>query len=467
MNDFLKLILQELKNGLIFAIIAVVICAAIFQTAFLVFKGKYKNDRKFPWLKASLLLILAGWATALLYVTVLRVTSYGYSSVNLHLFRAWHEAWNHYAFKNWMNVLLNVAMFVPLGILLPIVLKRFRKWYLMLTVSIAATFAIEIIQYFSGRGIFDVDDLAANTLGAMIGFCIIMIYFSFREKKGTKPFAAYAALPILSLLLFAGTVVVYNVQPYGNLEDAAAYPVNVRNIEWQLNCDLMDADDAAQVYRAEMYDKESCDAFAEAFFERIGVKMQDISYYDKETWYANHSTPAHFLVVSHLDRSYKYTYVDTASSKMIWTETDEEIIKKLLASLGVEIPKGAEFAYEGDGWHCFSIEHMLDGETMIDGSARCRYSASGKLREVDNNISSYALCKNEAIISAQEAYQQIRNGKFNGEWIEHYEPDVVEVVSCELDYQIDTKGYLQPVYIFGLKMEAEGNIYTAMIPALK
>jgi len=114
--------------------------------------------------------------------TVLRGA--GLRGSNFHLFRAWREAWNIMSFKNWANVLLNIAMFVPLGILLPWIHKLFRKWYVMLGSGFACSLAIEIFQAITGRGLFDVDDLFANTLGAIFGYGLYKAVEEIRSRYG-------------------------------------------------------------------------------------------------------------------------------------------------------------------------------------------------------------------------------------------------------------------------------------------
>ena len=45
--------------------------------------------------------------------------------------------------------------------------------------------------------------------------------------------------------------------------------------------------------------------------------------------------------------------------------------------------------------------------------------------------------------------------------------DAVSVISCELDYEIDTKGFYQPVYRFEISLPGTDYICPAMIPAIK
>ena len=108
MNDFLRMILNRLSDAIPLAIMAVVFCAIGIGVAYLLFKKKYKDTRKFPFAKIFLWLALAGYIAIVLVATVLRGA--GLRGSNFHLFRAWREAWNIMSFKNWANVLLNLSL---------------------------------------------------------------------------------------------------------------------------------------------------------------------------------------------------------------------------------------------------------------------------------------------------------------------------------------------------------------------
>ncbi len=125
MNDFLRHIFNELGDAILLAISAVMFCAVGVGVVYILFKVKYKNTRKFPVGKMLLVLLFAAYITVVLSVTVMRWGDV--QGFNFRLFRAWREAWNNFSFKNWANVLLNIAMFIPLGLLLPWMDKRFEK----------------------------------------------------------------------------------------------------------------------------------------------------------------------------------------------------------------------------------------------------------------------------------------------------------------------------------------------------
>ena len=75
-------------------------------------------------------------------------------------------------------MLLNIALFIPLGALLPLLAGPFRKWYAALAAGFGTTLAIESAQYMLGRGMFDVDDLFLNTLGGIFGYVLMRLLFA-------------------------------------------------------------------------------------------------------------------------------------------------------------------------------------------------------------------------------------------------------------------------------------------------
>ena len=108
------------------------------------------------------------------------------------------------------------------------------------------------------------DDLPCNTLGAMLGYCLIVFFLSLKGKRW-KCAGAYAALPVLSIAALAVVFLAYHFQPYGNLADAPIYAANTKDVEWVRECELSDAPGPSGVYWAEPFTKESCDAFAVEF----------------------------------------------------------------------------------------------------------------------------------------------------------------------------------------------------------
>ena len=72
----------------------------------------------------------------------------------------------------WVNLVGNIVMFVPLGYLLPNIWKKLRKFYKTLVATLGIILVIEILQFITGLGSFDVDDFILNCLGVITGYCL-------------------------------------------------------------------------------------------------------------------------------------------------------------------------------------------------------------------------------------------------------------------------------------------------------
>ena len=94
----------------------------------------------------------------------------------LDLFWSWRTAFRKWPITPWrmkmlQQILLNIAMFIPIGFLL----GRKVGWKAIL-IGTGYSLIIEITQLVTHRGLFEIDDLIHNTAGAAIGFglCVLM-----------------------------------------------------------------------------------------------------------------------------------------------------------------------------------------------------------------------------------------------------------------------------------------------------
>ncbi len=463
MSEFLEYVLGELQGSLALVLLVGIAAAAVLTAAYFIHKKKYKGERKFPWGKVFLWLVFIGYMVIVICATVLRRLD-GYREWNLHLFRAWREAWNNFSVKNWANVLLNIAMFMPLGFLLPLLGTKFRKWYLTISAGFGMSLAIELLQLAIGRGICDVDDLFANTLGTVIGFFLIMSVLALFAEKGSrlKPFLLYGVLTLAPVLAIGSIFVVYQVKEFGNLPMAAAYTNNTRGVEWTLDCTLPDAQDQVAVYRAQTMSRDDCDALAEKFASIAGQKVDLVSYYQEMAYY--NFTGAYFIAY-YYDGSYEFNDFDR--NRTDCPAADREAVEKALKAYSVSVPASAMFAAEEDGWYSFTCRRHIDGTEMMDGTLRCRYGKDGTVRHIENHLIQYTYYKEVDILSPQEAYDRMKAGSFyDYGFFEHRDPTDVSVLSCTLDYAIDTKGFYQPVYYFEVESSDGRYADRIMIPAM-
>ena len=71
-----------------------------------------------------------------------------------------------------LMLVLNTLIFVPWGVLLPVLYRPFRKFWWIFLAGLGLSLAIEVTQYFGKIGIFETDDLIFNTLGTILGFLL-------------------------------------------------------------------------------------------------------------------------------------------------------------------------------------------------------------------------------------------------------------------------------------------------------
>ncbi|MBO0469373.1 VanZ family protein [Enterococcus sp. DIV0242_7C1] len=104
-----------------------------------------------------------------------------------------------------LGFLFNIACFIPIGFLCPIISRVYGKIKYAFLIGISISLVIEISQLFTVSRATDIDDLLANSLGTVIG-CIIFILVSKRTRNKVtaspnEEFIFSGMIPILIVLL--------------------------------------------------------------------------------------------------------------------------------------------------------------------------------------------------------------------------------------------------------------------------
>jgi hypothetical protein len=271
----------------------------------------------------------------------------------------------------------------------------------------------------------------------------------------------------LVLILAIGSIFIgYHVKTYGNLAKAPSYTKNTKGVSWTLECELPSANNTAAVFRTQTRSQAQCDAFANELLQNLDMTVDLATYYQESAHY-NMQNPAAYLTVNYYDSGYDFM-IGAAHSDLTWIETDRETIEDALSIFPVDIPDAAEFRYDGEGYHSFTIHQYIDDSVMYDGTLRVKYASDGNVYAVEDYLCDYAYYGDVAVISPEEAYSQLKAGRFyDGEQFEHIQPTAITVTQCVLDHQVDTKGFYQPVYLFDLESPDGTYGYQVMIPAMK
>ena len=85
-----------------------------------------------------------------------------------------------------LNIVGNVAAFMPFGTFLPFFSERCRKLWRTVYYSFELSLVVELLQLVSRVGSFDVDDLLLNTVGGLMGFLVFAAAHAFRGKISGK-----------------------------------------------------------------------------------------------------------------------------------------------------------------------------------------------------------------------------------------------------------------------------------------
>ena len=123
------------------------------------------------WKKLSLG-ILAGYAFLILTETVLIRKPFIGEHIKLELFWSW---------KQWLvqknQILTNVVMFVPIGVLVGWLWKWRGLWF-----AAGLSLLVEVLQLITSRGLLEFDDVLHNMIGAAIGLMALMLILGGRKN---------------------------------------------------------------------------------------------------------------------------------------------------------------------------------------------------------------------------------------------------------------------------------------------
>lgn len=385
------------------------------------------------------------------------------------LFYSYKEAWNHFSAREWRNIILNIMMFVPFGFLLPLVSKKFQVFWKTYFAGFLFTFLIEMTQLLLNLGICELDDFMNNTVGAMIGYGfyrLFMFIVKKWKKQETKTLPTFCLqIPFLvTLISFALIFGIYEMKELGNLP--SSYIVRQKDVRVTTEVDLSSEEKTAMVYRTTVTDVPGTRKVAEEIFGRLGCGIDEsrTDIYEDEVLYWSKGDNRLSIWVYYAGKTYYFTnmsdsYSDDDNKKENRVDASEDEITVVLEKLGVIIPEGAVFEQKEEQYLFIADKVVKDGR-MYDGSIQCEYTTDGVISHLINSVIEYEEYKSFPIISEKEAFDRLKKGCFLGVGDKDFE--VLEVV---LDYEIDTKGFYQPVYAFSVSWD--DIEHTINIPAIQ
>lgn len=126
-------------------------------------------------LRVSAILLLMEWLFLILCTAVIFRDVRAERDFNLIPFNSYfHISENSYFIEAAAVNVLNVIMFIPVGLLVGL---GFRKltWKKTILIGFGISFSIEILQFFFKKGLCETDDLIHNLMGCLSGYAIYKI----------------------------------------------------------------------------------------------------------------------------------------------------------------------------------------------------------------------------------------------------------------------------------------------------
>ncbi len=385
-------------------------------------------------------------------------------------FYSYRAAWNGWSPYDWRGIILNIAMFVPFGFLLPLWSEKLQSFWKICLVSFLSTLFIEGVQYFSRIGVFEVDDLIHNTLGALIGYGGIMIILAINKKKRLKAASVllYLSPALLTVVVFAAIFISYSSMEMGTLITDYIYPVNMDKIKVASDISYDTERDKAIIYKAPYFTVSEAENFTRKFFESIGSNInEDGNFIDDEYGIFYSDDRSRHMWVTFRGGTYNYSdfdYNSETATKAI--KVSEEDARKALSDMRIYVPKKASFQYDNmENWFVFEVDLVEEQEYAFAGTLIGKYYEDGTVKEINNDMMSLKFYRETEIISEEEAFKKIIEGKFMLWQAMDYKISSITINDLVLDYVLDSKAYYQPVYRF--TVTADGEEDTIIIPAIK
>lgn len=205
---------EILTDLLPWCFIAFLVGAIIFGLSLLGYRFLYRKllhgKVTIPIRQFVLIALLAAYVFIVFGITNFSRSDIYVNLINLNLFSGYRDIWSQWTLRSVQMVAFNILMFVPLGILLPLLSDSLRSFGIVFLMALLFTFTIETVQLANHTGIFELDDLFNNTLGAVIGYFIVMFFLERVDWKRRALLLTRAML--LPVILFAGLLTVSHLK---------------------------------------------------------------------------------------------------------------------------------------------------------------------------------------------------------------------------------------------------------------
>lgn len=173
-----------LSGFIIIALPPIAVLSALVYLPYLLYSNRRYGKQKFSYHFVKYTFI--GYCISLVFLTILwqlPISTFPpeHYFLNLRPFVWMYEVYDMGVKKMTQQLLLNIGMFVPYGLLLPMAVKKMRSLRKVVLTILCSTVTIETMQYFLGRSA-DIDDVIMNLTGGLLGYLFYTILARRTEK---------------------------------------------------------------------------------------------------------------------------------------------------------------------------------------------------------------------------------------------------------------------------------------------
>lgn len=158
-------------------ILSVLIFLALCVVTVLLYKC-HKIDK----LQRNAAIILSLYVVILLYFTVIGRYSHEEYENRIYFYYSYRRLIEHYDSQSMKQILMNIAMLVPVGFMLPMASNRKGRYLNAIGVSSLLIIVIEFLQMLTKTGSCEVDDIINNFIGAALGMLIFYAIHKLVQK---------------------------------------------------------------------------------------------------------------------------------------------------------------------------------------------------------------------------------------------------------------------------------------------
>ncbi|MGC6585865.1 VanZ family protein [Paenibacillus sp. Dod16] len=400
--------------------------------------------------------LFIGYVVFVLELTMLGRGHSHFLQMNLHPFSDYIEAWNKYSLRDLQNGIFNIIMFIPMGILLPFISRKFKAFKWLLLVVVGSTLFIETYQTLSGAGLFELADIMNNTLGGIFGYQLYRLAASIINNKRVKmkSLLGNLAIPLIMGLFFVGMHIVYSQQEFGNLAINSYTQWNMTDVEVTTSLQLSSAPVVAPVYK-KITQRDSVEALLQ---QKLGLSVLKLKERggDREVLMEDKSGTSYTFYQSQ-EGNWSLTENNYIPDRASFADQEPLLSKAkiMMADLGI-LPQEADVTALEDGEFQWTLTDKAGlTESYWTGELLLGLKQDGSIYSINNGIQENRFIKEVDILSPAEVYERIKDGEFpqikrnailKPDQLVIKKGDQLDITGIELTFIYDTKGFYQPVY---------------------